>query len=325
MGLHARMLMLVALMFAILFGIVVALGTYAGVNDPYVYVIMAVVIVGLQYLLGPSLVGLMMRVRYVSEQEAPDLHQMVAELADRAGIPKPRVGISEISIPNAFAFGRSIRDGRVCVTRGILQLLTGNELRAVLGHEMTHLKNRDMIVITFLSVIPLVCYYAAWNLMFRRSRDDRGGDYTALVGIGAFAMYFISNLLVLYGSRIREYYADAGSVRLGSPPNELATALYKLAYGSARLKNDPRAQYDLHRVEGVRAFFVNDVAHAAREISQLREIDPDNSGTINTNEMYNLRSRRIRLSTSDRMVELFTTHPNMLKRIKRLSTLAWQG
>jgi heat shock protein HtpX len=320
MGLQMRMWLLVALMFAILYGIIVALGTYAGVNDPYSYIVMAVVIVGLQYLLGPSLVGLMMRVRYVSEGEEPELHQMVAELAEKAGIPKPRVGISEVSIPNAFAFGRSIRDGRVCVTRGIQQLLNGSELRAVLGHELTHLKNRDMIVITFLSVIPLVCYWAAWNLMFRRSQRD--GNYTALVGLGAFAMYFISNLLVLYGSRIREYYADEGSVRLGNPPNELATALYKLVYGSARLKNDPRAQYDLHRVEGVKAFFLNDVTNARKEIAELREIDQDYSGTISVNELLNLRSQPVRLSGSDRMMELFTTHPNMLKRIKRLSTLA---
>jgi heat shock protein HtpX len=314
------MWLLVGLMFAILYGIIVALGSYAGVNDPYSYLIMAVVIVGLQYLLGPSLVGMMMRVRYVNEQEEPELHQMVAELADRAGIPKPRVGVSEVSIPNAFAFGRSRRDGRVCVTRGIQQLLNGDELRAVLGHEMTHLKNRDMIVITFLSVIPLVCYWAAWNLMFRRSRRDE--NYSALIGIGAFAMYFISNLLVLYGSRIREYYADEGSVRLGNPPSELATALYKLVYGCARLKNDPHAQYDLHRVQGVKAFFLNDVTNAPREIDELREIDRNYSGTISPDELLNLRSRPVRLSGAERMMELFTTHPNMLKRIKRLSTLS---
>jgi len=320
MGLQMRMWVLVALMFAILYGIVVALGTYAGVNDPYAYIVMAVVIVGLQYLLGPNLVGLMMRVRYVSEEEEPELHEMVAELAEKAGIPKPRVGVSEVSIPNAFAFGRSIRDGRVCVTRGIQQLLNKGELRAVLGHEITHLKNRDMIVITFLSVIPLVCYYAAWNLMFRRSRRDE--NYAALVGLGAFVMYFISNLLVLYGSRIREYYADEGSVRLGNPPNQLATALYKLVYGSARLKNDPRAQYDLHRVEGVKAFFLNDVTNASREIGELKAIDRDYSGTISANELLTLRSQPVRLKGADRMMELFTTHPNMLKRIKRLSTLA---
>jgi heat shock protein HtpX len=177
-----------------------------------------------------------------------------------------------------------------------------------------------MMVITFLSVIPLVCYYAAWSLMFRRSRRD--GNYAALIGIGAFVMYFISNLLVLYGSRIREYYADEGSVKLGNPPHQLATALYKLVYGSARLKNDPRAQDDLHRVEGIKAFFVNDVTNAPREIGELREIDRDYSGTISVNELLSLRSQPVRLTGAHHMMELFTTHPNMLKRIKRLSTLA---
>jgi heat shock protein HtpX len=319
MGLLIRMWTLVALLSAILYGVIVAIGTYSGVGNAYTYLMLALVFVGLQYWFGPSLVGLMMRVRYVSESEEPELHQMVAELAQKAGIPKPRVGVSEVSIPNAFAFGRSIRDGRVCVTRGIQQLLNRDELRAVLGHELTHLKNRDMIIITFLSVIPLVCYWAAWSLMFRRSRRDE--SYAALIGIGAFVMYFISNLLVLYGSRIREYYADEGSVRLGNPPNQLATALYKLVYGSARLKNDPRAQYDLHRVEGVKAFFLNDVTNASKEIAELREIDQDYSGTISVNELLNLRSQPVRLRGADHLMELFTTHPNMLKRIKRLSTL----
>jgi heat shock protein HtpX len=320
MGLQMRMGLLVALMFAILYGIVVAIGTYAGAGDPYMYILIAVVIVGLQYWLGPSLVGMMMRVHYVNEQEEPELHRMLAELAEKAGIPMPRVGVSEVSIPNAFAFGRSVRDGRICVTRGIQRLLDANELRAVLGHEMSHLKHRDMLVITFLSVIPLVCYWAAWSLMFRRSRRD--GGYTALVGIGAFVMYFISNLLVLYGSRIREYYADEGSVQLGNEPQYLASALYKLVYGCARLKNDPRAQYDLHRVEGVKAFFLNDVTNASHDITELREIDQDYSGTIDRAELQALRSQDIRLSGSDRMMEIFATHPNMLKRIRRLATLA---
>lgn len=320
MGLQMRMWTLVALMFAILYGIIVAIGAYTGAGNAYTYIIMAFVVVGLQYWFGPALVGLMMRVRYVSEDEEPELHRMVADLAAKAGIPKPQVGVSEISIPNAFAFGHSIRDGRVCITRGIQRLLNGNELRAVLGHEMSHLKNRDMMIITFLSVIPLICYWAAWSLMFRRSRRDENG--AALVGLGAFAMYFISNLLVLYGSRIREYYADEGSVKLGNEPQYLATALYKLVYGSARLKNDPRGQYELHQVEGIKAFFLNDVTNASREIAELREIDQNYSGSIDRNELLALRSQTVRLSGSERMMEIFTTHPNMLKRIRRLATLA---
>lgn len=305
MGLQMRMWTLVALMFAILYGVIVAIGAYTGAGNAYTYIIMAFVIVGLQYWFGPALVGLMMRVRYVGEDEEPELHQMVADLAAKAGIPKPRVGISEVSIPNAFAFGRSRRDGRVCITRGIQRLLNGNELRAVLGHEMSHLKNRDMMIITFLSVIPLICYWAAWNLMFRRSRRDENG--AALIGLGAFAMYFIANLLVLYGSRIREYYADEGSVKLGNEPQYLATALYKLVYGSARLKNDPRGQYELHQVQGVKAFFLNDVTNASREIAELREIDQNYSGTIDRNELLALRSQTVRLSGSERMMEIFTT------------------
>ena len=108
MGVQMRMWMLVALRFAILYGIIVTVGAYAGAGDPYFYVI---------------LVGMMMRVRYVEESEEPEVHQMIAELVDKGGIPKPRVGVAEVSIPNAFAFGRSIRHGRICVTRGIQRLL----------------------------------------------------------------------------------------------------------------------------------------------------------------------------------------------------------
>jgi len=244
---------------------------------------------------------------------------MVAELAEKAGIPKPRVGISEVSIPNAFAFGRSIRDGRVCITRGIERLLTRDELRAVMGHELSHLKSRDMIVLTFLSVIPLVCYWAAWSLMFRRSRRDEGP--AALVGLGAFAMYFISNVLVLYGSRIREFSADEGSVRFGNEPHQLASALYKLVYGSARVQRDPRGQHEIQRIAGMKAFFVNDVTHASREITELKAIDRDYSGSIDRNELLALRSQAVRLRGADRLTEVFTTHPNTLKRIQRLATL----
>ena len=154
-----------------------------------------------------------MKVKWVSEKEAPELHQMVAELAEEAHLPKPRVGISEINVPNAFAFGRTQKDGRVCVTRGILNILNKDELKAVLGHEMSHVKHRDMAVITLLSAIPMILYYLAFSLMWGGTGSNRrqGGNYAALIGFGAFFLYFITNLLVLYGSRIREYYADVGA------------------------------------------------------------------------------------------------------------------
>lgn len=322
MWLQTRMFLLIAVMFGILYGVITGIGVWAGgTGYSYIYIILAFVFLGFQYLIGPAMVGWTMRVKWVSEKEEPELHRMVKELAETANIPKPRVGISQLNIPNAFAFGRTRGDGRVCVTRGILNLLSRDELKAVLGHEISHIKHRDMAVITLLSAIPLIMYWIALSFMFRGafggSNRQGSGSYAALIGLGAFIMYFITNLLVLYGSRIREYYADQGSVRLGNMPHDMATALYKLVYGNARYKNSE----ELKRVEGVKAFFVNDPSRAWYEINELKQIDRDMSGTIDYDELMNLRQKQVRLSTGDKLMEFFTTHPNMLKRIKHLSTL----
>ncbi len=105
-----------------------------------------------------------MHVHYVSEQEAPKLHAIIEDLAMKAQVPKPRVGIAEIDVPNAFAFGKSKGDGRICVTRGILKLLDKEELEAVLGHEMSHIRHNDMAVMTLISAVPLICYIIYFEL-----------------------------------------------------------------------------------------------------------------------------------------------------------------
>jgi len=323
MGLQLKMWLLVALMFGFLYGIMVGFGTWMGTGSITSYLILAVVIMAVQYLVGPSLVGKMMRVKYVSEKEEPELHRVVGELAVKAGIPKPKIGISALSIPNAFAFGKSVRDGRVCITQGIQRILTKDELKAVLGHEISHLKHRDMMIITLLSVIPLMLYWLAFSMMWGGMLGGRrlGGGYTVLIGISALLAYFLSNLLVMAGSRIREYYADERSVKLGNSPRHLATALYKLSYNSARLQRNPKIQEELKRVEGVKAFFLNDISQASREIRELKEIDKDMSGTIDQAELLALRFQKIKPSTAEKLMEIFTTHPNMLKRIKHLSAL----
>ena len=320
MWLQTRMFLLVAVLFGILYGVITGIGTWMGAGSAVFYIILGFGFLGIQYLIGPAIVGWTMKIKWVSEKEAPELHRMVAELANGAQLPKPKVGISQLAIPNAFAFGRTRRDGRVCVTRGILNLLSRDELRAVLGHEMSHIKHRDMAIITLLSAIPLIMYWIAFSMMWGGAFGGRrqGGGYTILIGLGAFLLYFITNLLVLYGSRIREYYADQGSVRLGNRPHHLATALYKLVYGNARFKN----KEELKRVEGVRALFVNDPARAWREVKELSQVDRDMSGAIDYDELMELRQKEVRLGTADKWMELFTTHPNMLKRIKHLSTLA---
>ena len=157
-------------------------------------------------------------------------------------------------------------------------------------------------------------YRLAWQFLFYgRRRDERGGS-TLLIGIAAFIFYFITNLLVLYASRIREYFADKGSIVLGNSPASLASALYKLVYGAARLDKE-----DLKAYEGLKAFFASDPSQAFNEIRELKALDRDGSGSIDAAELAALRNKKMRLNIGDKILEALSTHPNMLKRIKQLS------
>lgn len=160
--LKLRLSLAVMLLFGLIFAIVILAATLLGYGGNYtLFVILGLGIIFIQYLIGPSMVEKAMGVKYVTEQQAPELHQMVSELAMNAGISKPKIGVSETNIPNAFAFGRTKKDGRVCVTRGILNTLNKDELKAVLGHELSHIKHNDMAVTTLVSAVPLICYYIA--------------------------------------------------------------------------------------------------------------------------------------------------------------------
>jgi len=310
-------------MFAILYGILIGIGYYLNITGYTFYLLIVGVALGfvlLQYAIGPKIVEWSMRIKYITEQENPKLYRMVAELAKKAELPNtPKVGISQLPIPNAFAFGRTKRGARVCVTKGILEILSDDELKAVLAHEISHVKHRDVAVITVLSVIPMICYMIYitffWGGMGRRNRDSGGA---LAVGIAALVVYFITNLLVMYGSRIREYYADQGSAELGSQPHHLATALYKLTLSSAKIPK--RA---LKQSEGMKAFFINDPSRAMYEIRELKDIDLDMSGTIDQNELMALSGKQIKLRTSDKLLEVMSTHPNVVKLIKHLASLSY--
>ncbi len=314
-SLKLRMWLLVTILFGLIYVVLTIIGTqFLHLYGFSFYLILSFVMMFIQYMIGPKLVEWTMRVKYVKREEYPRLYQMVESLAMRAQIPVPKIGVAQIALPNAFAFGRGIKDGRVCVTEGILKLLNEDELKAVLGHELTHLKNRDVLTITLLSVIPMIMYRIAWQFLFYgRRRDEKGGN-TALVGLAAFIFYFITNLLVLYASRIREYFADRGSVLLGNQPSTLASSLYKLVDGAARMDKAP-----LKEVEGLKAFFVNDPSQALNEIRELKALDLDKSGTIDASELAMLKNKKIHLRFADRLLEALSTHPNMLKRIKQLS------
>jgi len=312
-SLQMRMILLLAVLFGIIYAVVVMVGSAMGITNFYSYLFIALFFMFIQYMIGPKVVEWSMRVKYIKREDNPRLFAMVEDLARRANISMPRIAISDVAIPNAFAFGRSVSDGRVCVTQGITKLLNEEELKAVLGHELTHIRNWDVLTITLLSVIPMILYHIAWNFMFYGSRRERNSN-TALVGLMAFLFYFITNLLVLYGSRVREYFADRGSVELGNRPAALASALYKLVYGAARMNPE-----SLKEVEGFKAFFANDPSQARREIRELSQLDLDRNGSIDNSEIALLRNQPLNLSFADRLMELMSTHPNMLKRIKQLS------
>ena len=308
----------VLLLFAVIYALLIVIATFTGVGTPIVYALLAGGLVAVQFFIGPKIVEKTMHVRYVSETEQPELHRMVTELAMKAGIPKPKVGISEIAIPNAFAFGTSKRKARVCVTRRLMQMLSRDELEAVLGHELSHIKHHDMVVITALSVIPMICYFIYfsffWSGLFGGGGRDREGALPMMaIALIAFALYFISNLIVLYGSRIREYYADAGSVELTKKPHELASALYKMIYGSAGLKQEKVKK----ELGSMRAFFAADPVTARGDLKDLSAADLNRDGKIDAYELK-IFAERAQVSRADRLMEIFSTHPNPVSRVKRL-------
>ena len=311
--LKLRMILTSIIMFTIIYFLISLAGWYLGISGWYFYMAISLGITFLQYWFGPSIVKRSMNVRPLSEAEAPHIHQMVQELADAAGVPKPEVGLSEINIPNAFAYGRSSRSGHIAITRPILGLLDRDELRAVLGHEMGHIKHNDMAVTAAVSVIPMICYYIALSFMF--SGDSRnGGGF--LIGILGYLFYLVGQLLVLFISRTREYYADEASVEFGNRPAALVSALYKLSYGAARCSKET-----IDEVNTNRAFFVTDVNNAKHDITDFQQIDFDGDGKISDEELQRLAASGVKISKTSGLMELLSTHPDSLKRVKRLAEL----
>ena len=311
--LQLRMWITSILMFTIVYFLVMLAGSYLGVRSYMVWLFASLIIVFLQYWFGPSLVKRSMNVRPLSEAEAPHIHRMVEELAFTAGVPKPEIGLSEINIPNAFAYGRSSKSGHIAITRPILGLLDYDELKAVLGHEMGHIKHNDMIVTSAVSVIPMICYYIALSFMFSGDRDNGG---TIIIGIVGYLFYLVGQLLVLFISRTREYYADEASVEYGNRPAALVSALYKLSYGASRCSKET-----IDEVNTNRAFFVNDVNNAKNDVIDFRQIDFDGDGKISDEELRRLAYSDVRISTKNGIMELLSTHPDSLKRVKRLAEL----
>jgi heat shock protein HtpX len=245
-GLQARMLItlsLLALLYVVLGGVIIA----AGGGLVVMVVLLSVMALG-QLWLSERLALRAMHARVVSAQEAPGLHALVQRLAIQADVPMPRVAISDIPVPNAFAMGRSPRHATVCVTAGLLQILERNELEAVLAHEVGHIRNRDVALMTmasfFASLAALVGQVAAFGGL---GRDRDSGPGLALVLLVSVGVYFISYFLMLALSRYREFAADRSAALFTGRPSALASAL-------RRLESAP--QGDLREVASMQAFFI---------------------------------------------------------------------
>lgn len=171
----------------------------------------------------------------VSEEEDPELHDMVEKLADRAGIPKPRVFRNDMQVPNAFATGRNPEKGVVCVTEGLMDTLEEDEVRGVIAHELAHIRNRDTlinsVVATVAGAVGIIAELAFWGAMFG-GREEEGDMISALVLM--ILTPLIATMIRMAVSRTMEFRADSGAVEISGEKEGLSSALQKISEASSR-------------------------------------------------------------------------------------------
>jgi heat shock protein HtpX len=254
-GLRARMFITMALLAAVYLAFLSYLSSRGVAFGPLI--VIAGLMLGAQYFFSHKLAMWGMGAKEVSPDEAPELHAMVEKLAREAGLPKPKVAISKLPIPNAFATGRNPKHAVVAVTRGLLERLEPHEVEAVLGHEMMHVVNRDVAVMTLASFFAMVAMFLMRSFLFagifgggRRDNDNSGGSIW-MVYLVSMAVYFISQLLILALGRYRELAADRGGANLTGRPQDLASALVKI---SKDMKDTPANAKK--QMETMNAFFI---------------------------------------------------------------------
>jgi len=239
-----------------------------------------------QYFFSDKVVLWSVGAREVGPEQAPELHAMIERLSAMADLPKPKVAVTSSEVPNAFATGRSPKSSVVVVTTSLMDRLDTPELEAVLAHELTHVHNRDVMVITIASFFAAVSSLLMRLFMFGgmrggygRRRDQSGGGII-LVWLVSLLVWVLSFFLIRALSRYREYAADRGSAILTGTPSVLASALVKISGAMERIPDR-----DLREVEGANAFFV---------VPALRRSS---------------------------LVELLSTHPSLEKRLERLKKM----
>jgi heat shock protein HtpX len=228
---------------------------------------MLVIVIGIavfQYWTSDKLALAASGAKIVSEQDAPELHAMVERLCAMAGLPKPRIAIIPTDVPNAFATGRNPKHAAVAVTQGLWNRLEPQEVEAVLAHELSHIANRDVLIMTLASFFAMLAalitrwglYFGMWGGGFGGggNRNNNGNNQVPvwlIVFVVSVVTYAISFILIRMISRYREYAADRGSALITGAPENLMSALQKIASGITQIP-----QQDLREVAGMNAFFI---------------------------------------------------------------------
>lgn len=273
-----------------------------------------------QWLISPYIIGALYHVRAMSATEQPQLHETVEKLSAKSGISKPKLMLAQIPMPNAFAYGSPISGTRIAVTDGLLKTLNQGEVEAVVGHELGHLKHRDVQVMVFVSLLPAVAYFVGYSLMLSgmfggNQKNQNGG---AILGMVFMAFSWIMNLFILYFSRLREYYADRHSASIvDNGSQNLSTGLAKIVnatknMGRMRQQKQTSSARSMH---SFKALFITDPDRASADSAELSSMSVGDEKLV-----QDILSKK--LTTADRILEVFSTHPNIVKRLRALQELA---
>ncbi len=230
--LNFTILLTTGLVFGVLAGLMGIILLYSGVTGEsgiLLWIIISFSFIFIQWWIGPWLIKRMTKAKEISPEEAPEIHQMLKEISEIAGIPKPKLYLVNRNEPNAFAFGRTQGSSGIALHKGLIDMLTKEELKAVIAHEVGHIKHRDVSIMTIASSIPTILYYLV-IIFGGRNRDGNSILQLIVVFLGGIIAQFIGVLLVMWLSRTREYYADEFSARATGNPLALITGLSKITY-----------------------------------------------------------------------------------------------
>lgn len=250
-GLRSRMVLSFFIL-GILYVIFLSILHYLGVGYIPLAIIASAMILA-QWYFSDKIVLWSSGAKIVTREQHPKLHEIVERLSTNNALPKPKVAIVNSNVPNAFATGKSPKSSLVAVTTGLLDLLDDDELEAVIGHELTHVRSRDVLVLTLASVFSMVAWYLVQFGFYGglQSRDRNSAGSGAIVLLVAVVTWIVSFLIIRAISRYREYSADRGGAIMTGKPDKLATALLKI---SGKIKDIPPTE--LKNVQKLNAFFI---------------------------------------------------------------------